>query len=223
MLLSAFILGLVGSLHCAGMCGALALAVPAVNPTRAGFLVSRLLYNAGRIATYTAIGALFGLVGETLSLAGFQGWLSLAAGAFILLGLIFAKISLNNPAANLVIRIKRIFGNLLLRRSYPALFALGAVNGLLPCGLVYVAAAAATATGHVLTAAEYMVAFGLGTLPVLLAIPILGRKIAFNFNYQKLVPISVALVALMLILRGLALDIPFISPDLAAGHCSACH
>ena len=223
MLLSAFILGLVGSLHCAGMCGPLALAVPAVNPSRSGLLVSRLLYNAGRIATYTAIGALFGLVGETLSLAGFQGWLSLAAGAFILLGLIFAKASLNNPAANLVIRIKRIFGSLLRLRSYPALFALGAVNGLLPCGLVYVAAAAATATGHILTAAEYMVAFGLGTLPVLLAIPILGRKIAFNFNYQKLVPISVALVALMLILRGLALDIPFISPDLAAGHCSACH
>lgn len=223
MLLSAFILGLVGSLHCAGMCGPLALAVPAVNPTRSGFLVSRLLYNAGRIATYTAIGALFGLVGETLSLAGFQGWLSLAAGAFILLGLIFAKISLNHPATNLVIRIKRIFGNLLRRRSYPALFALGAVNGLLPCGLVYVAAAAATATGHILTAAEYMIAFGFGTLPVLLAIPILGRKISVNFNFQKLVPISVAIVALLLILRGLALDIPFISPDLAAGHCSACH
>ncbi len=223
MLVSAFILGFVGSLHCAGMCGPLALAVPAVNTSPGGLLASRLLYNLGRIATYSVIGALFGAVGETLSLAGFQSWLSLSAGAFILLGLVFARISFHKPATNLVLRVKSLFRKLLHQRTYPALLALGATNGLLPCGLVYVAATAAAATGHLLSATEYMIAFGIGTLPMMLAIPILGRKLAVNFNYQKLVPVSVALVALLLILRGLSLGIPYLSPDLAAGHCAACH
>lgn len=219
MLWTAFILGLVGSLHCAGMCGPLALAVPTVGSS---FLASRVIYNAGRVATYALIGALFGLAGESLRLAGAQQWLSISLGILLLAGLFFASVSIKTPAAKLVGRVKSTFGALLRVRTYPALFALGATNGLLPCGLVYVAAAAAAATGHVVTSIACMAAFGLGTTPMMIGIPLLGGAASFRFRFQKLVPVSVFAVGTLLILRGMALGIPYISPDLA-GACPACH
>ncbi|MCD6049706.1 MAG: hypothetical protein K0Q55_1109, partial [Verrucomicrobia bacterium] len=85
---TAFILGLVGSLHCAGMCGPLALALPVAGKTRRAFVLGRVLYNLGRILTYCVIGAIFGLAGQSLALAGFQKWVSLGAGVAILLGLL---------------------------------------------------------------------------------------------------------------------------------------
>lgn len=226
MLWTGFILGLVGSLHCAGMCGPLALAVPTVGSTRGSFLASRLTYNAGRIATYAVLGAAFGLAGESLRLAGVQQWLSIGMGSLLLAGLLFASVSMKAPAAKMVGRIKSTFASLLRVRTFPALFALGATNGLLPCGLVYVAAAAAAATGHLVTAVLFMAAFGLGTTPMMIGLPLLGRSATFRFRYQKLVPVSVFLVGTLLILRGMALGIPYISPVLeagAGGSCPACH
>src|SRR5215212_611248 len=85
-----FLLGLVGSLHCAAMCGPLVVAVSNAGGTRLPFGTSRLVYNSGRIATYAAIGLLFGAVGKTFALAGVQRWLSLGAGAAILLGLLLS-------------------------------------------------------------------------------------------------------------------------------------
>lgn len=225
MLWTAFILGLVGSLHCAGMCGPLALAVPTAGSGRHAFLASRLVYNAGRISTYAAIGAVFGLAGESLRLAGVQRWLSIGLGSALLAGLLFAGVSMKTPAARLVGKIKSTFGLLLRVRTLPGLFALGATNGLLPCGLVYVAGAAAAATGHLVTSIVCMAAFGLGTIPMMLAIPILGRSMTFRFQFQKLVPLAVFAVAALLILRGMNLGIPYLSPELgaSAGTCPACH
>jgi sulfite exporter TauE/SafE len=222
MLLTAFILGLAGSLHCAGMCGPLALAVPVIGNQ---LLVSRLIYNTGRLATYATLGLGAGLFGKALAFAGFQRWLSLGAGAALLIGLFFTKFSGKQAAVGLVAAIKRTFAVLLRRRSYGSILALGATNGLLPCGLVYVAATAAAASGSALGGAEYMLAFGTGTLPMMLAVPLLGRSLKFRYNVQKLIPVSVTVVALLLILRGLSLGIPYLSPDLSSGtpHCPACH
>ena len=66
---TALVLGLVGSLHCAGMCGPLALALPVVGASRVSFTAGRLLYNAGRISTYAGFGVVFGLLGRSLALA----------------------------------------------------------------------------------------------------------------------------------------------------------
>jgi uncharacterized protein len=216
MLWTAFILGLVGSLHCAGMCGPLALAVPVVHQRR---IASRLLYNSGRIAAYAALGALSGLAGEAFRLADAQQWLSIGLGVLLLAGLAF---SWNKPIAGWMLRLKSTFGTLLHRRSFPALFALGATNGLLPCGLVYVAAAAASSTGHLTTGIASMIAFGLGTAPMMIALPLLGGRLAPRFNFQKLIPVSIMAMAALLILRGLALGIPYLSPNLD-GACPACH
>lgn len=221
---TAIALGLVGSLHCAGMCGPLALALPMTGNARTTFVLGRLAYNLGRIATYCALGAAFGLVGQTLALAGFQRWVSLAAGTAILLGLLLStKFATSVPVARSVAWIKSGLGAMLRQRSLASTFALGTLNGLLPCGLVYAACAGAVATGSLLSGVEYMAAFGLGTVPMMLGLGLVGPKLQFTlrFKLQRLIPASVTIVAVLLILRGLSLGIPYLSPDLAAG--AACH
>lgn len=221
---TAFLLGLVGSLHCAGMCGPLALALPSGGTTRVSFVTGRLLYNAGRIATYTALGLLFGLVGRSLALAGMQRWLSVFAGVAILAGLFLStRFATGAPVAKLVVLLKSVFAGLLRRRSLVSLFALGLINGLLPCGLVYVAAAGAAATGDLATGALHMAAFGAGTLPVMLGIGLVGRRLQVAVQFRKWIPFSVALVAALLLLRGMGLGIPYLSPDLASVGAHACH
>jgi len=225
---TAFLLGFVGSAHCAGMCGPLALALPHWGRGPASFLTGRLLYNFGRIVTYAMLGALFGLLGQGVALAGLQRWVSLTLGAAILVGLLVAPQFANRiPVTRGVNWLKGALGKMLQRRAMPAMFGIGLLNGLLPCGLVYVAAAAATATGDVLSGMCYMVAFGLGTLPLLLAISLVGTKLQFalRFKLQRLIPVSLAIVGMLLLLRGMALGIPYVSPKLPAPSNGAitCH
>ncbi|MBI5802255.1 MAG: sulfite exporter TauE/SafE family protein [Verrucomicrobia bacterium] len=220
---TAFLLGFVGSAHCAGMCGPLALALPATGNTRATFLAGRLLYNLGRIVTYAALGAVFGLLGQSFALAGFQRWISLAAGAVILLSLFASsRFTLGLPAITAVGWLKSALGNLLRQRSPGAVFTLGILNGLLPCGLVYAACAGATATGHFLSGTLVMLTFGLGTVPMMLGLSLAGPRLhtTLRFKLQRLVPVSLAIVGVLLVLRGLALGIPYLSP---APGCASCH
>lgn len=219
-------LGLVGSLHCAGMCGPLALALPASGGNAAGYFVGRLAYNLGRIITYCALGIVFGLLGKTLLLAGVQRWLSITLGVLLLVGLLTSRrLALWRPVTAVVERVKRGMGFLLRRQSADALLGLGLLNGLLPCGLVYVACAGATATGDLFTGALYMVVFGLGTVPMMLAISLSGRLVPFSLRLKllKAVPVAVFLLATLLILRGMELGIPYVSPTLNAESPGCCH
>jgi uncharacterized protein len=222
---TAFLLGLVGSLHCAVMCGPLIVAVSSAGGARLPFTTSRLLYNVGRIATYCAIGLLFGAVGKTFVLAGVQRWLSLGAGAIILLGLLLStRFALKSPFAKAVVKLKSLFGRLLQRRTLSSQFLLGALNGLLPCGLVYIAAAAAATTLSPIGGALHMAAFGAGTLPMMLGLGAAsGRLRSVALRFQKLIPICVMLVAMLLLLRGLALGIPYLSPSLNEHAHAVCH
>lgn len=224
---TAFLLGLFGSLHCAGMCGPLALALPVPPSGAVGYLAGRCLYQLGRLTTYVLMGLVFGLLGRTLLLAGVQRWLSIALGVALLAALFASRrLALAQPVIRLVDRLRRAMGGWLRTRSYLALAVLGGLTGLLPCGLVYVACAGATATGGLITAVEYMAAFGLGTVPMLLAISLSGKLIQVSIRrwLLRLVPFSVAIVAVLLILRGMALGIPYLSPNLtASGGGSCCH
>jgi sulfite exporter TauE/SafE len=224
---TAFILGLVGSLHCAGMCGPLALALPAAGNTASGYVAGRAAYNLGRVITYCLLGVVFGLLGKTLWLAGIQRWVSIALGLALLAGLFTSrKLALWRPVTLSVERLKLHMSTLLRRRSFAALAALGLLNGLLPCGLVYVACAGATATSDVLAGAAYMAAFGAGTVPMMLAIGLSGKLVPFSLRLklQKAIPVSVFLLALLLILRGMSLGIPYVSPVLSAhGSPMCCH
>ena len=223
---TAFILGLAGSLHCAGMCGPLALALPAAGKGPWGFVLGRAAYNLGRIITYCALGLLFGLIGKTLWLAGIQRWVSIGLGVMLLAGLFSArKLGVSRPVTALVERLKSGMSGLLRRRSFGGSVLLGLLNGLLPCGLVYVACAGATTTSGAVAGAQYMTAFGLGTVPMMLAIGLSGRlvPVSLRLKLRRAIPVSVFVLATLLILRGMSLGIPYLSPDLAGGGMSCCH
>lgn len=217
----AFILGLFGSLHCAGMCGPLTIALPTAKPSFGSFVSGRLAYNLGRIVTYCCLGLLFGLAGKALWIAGLQRWLSIGVGTLLLTGLFASRrLILRQPVTVIVEQLKRRMSFLMRRRSQLSLGLLGLLNGLLPCGLVYVAAAGALATGGVLKGAGYMFLFGLGTAPMMLAISLSGSlfPISLRLKLRRAIPVSVFILATLLILRGMSLGIPYVSPDLASGH-----
>ena len=222
---TALLLGLVGSLHCAGMCGPLALALPVGAKSTTRFLAGRLAYNAGRIVTYCVLGLILGLVGRTLFLAGVQRWTSISLGLALLVGLFSSrKLALWRPVTGLVEALKYRMSAQLRQRSFSSLMILGLLNGLLPCGLVYVACAGATATNGALDGIRYMAVFGLGTVPMMLGISMSGRlmPLALRLQLRKAIPVSVLLLASLLILRGLSLGIPYVSPDLSAAKPSCC-
>lgn len=217
----ALVLGLAGSLHCMGMCGPLALALPSPHVSRGRYVFGRALYNAGRIATYSALGAIFGLFGQTLALAGWQRGVSIAAGLFML---VFAFFSHRLTPSYSFAPLRNVLRRLLGRRTNGALLAIGLLNGLLPCGLVYVALAGAAATDSTAHGAIFMAVFGFGTFPAMFGISLAGRIVgpSVRIKLRRLVPLALFLVGIVLILRGLDLGIPFLSPHLSLeGECCA--
>ncbi len=222
---TAFILGFAGSLHCAGMCGPLAIALPSPERWSRRFLADRLTYNAGRMLTYSSLGIVFGLVGKTLLVTGIQRWASIAIGITLFAGLLTSRrLLLWSPASLAVGRLRAAMGSLLRSHSLPSLALLGSLNGLLPCGLVYVACAAAATTNGMLNGALYMAAFGLGTVPMMLGIGLSGRLVplALRLKIRRAIPVSIFLLATLLVLRGMSLGIPFVSPDLSADKAACC-
>lgn len=221
---TAFLLGLAGSLHCAGMCGPLAVALPHHGRGMGGFVWGRLLYQCGRVMTYVVLGAVFGFLGQSLALAGVQRWVSIAAGVLVLGGLLLAGPAwASGPITGWVGWTKARLAGLLRRRSQSTLWLLGAVNGLLPCGLVYVACAGAAAGGSLLGGMAHMAWFGLGTVPLMTGIALSGRAMPFawRLRLQRLIPVSVGAVGVLLVLRGLDLGIPYLSPHV--GPDGLCH
>ncbi len=206
---SAFLVGFLGSFHCAGMCGPIALALPLHDASKKNIIVGRLLYNSGRVITYAFLGLLVGILGHTISLAGFQGPLSVISGILILLAVllpfIFRKFDGLTRFSNLYSKkLKSVFRTLFGQRSKLTLLSIGLVNGFLPCGFVYLALAAAIAGGSVGGSVAYMTLFGLGTIPMMLALSLIGNfggpRISRIVN--KVSPLIAVSVAIFLILRG---------------------
>ncbi len=206
---SAFLVGFLGSFHCAGMCGPIALALPTQNESRIDIIIGRLLYNGGRVLTYSLLGLLVGLLGHTISLAGYQGPLSVISGILILLAVflpfVFKRFDALSKISSLYSsKLKRIFRSLFGQRSRITLLSIGVVNGFLPCGFVYLALAAAIAMGTVTESVFYMVFFGIGTIPMMLTLSLLGRFAGPGFSQfiYKANPFIAVSVAVLLILRG---------------------
>lgn len=214
-----FIVGFVGSLHCVGMCGPIALALPVFGESKLSVLAGRLLYNLGRIVTYSILGALFGLFGSRIVLFGLQQDVSIAIGVLILLYVLIprkikTRVSELKFYSAIVNFLKVNFSKLISKRTNKSLFTIGLLNGLLPCGFVYVGIAGAVSTSGWIEGALYMALFGLGTTPIMLATALLGKVINFNIRAKinKLIPAFAAIFAVLFILRGLNLGIPFLSP-----------
>lgn len=204
------------------MCGPLALALPG-GAQRAQFLFGRLLYNAGRVCTYATLGFGCGLIGKTLALAGLQRWLSIFAGLVLVGWYVRSRRpglfrALDGVVPRVLAPLKTAIVKQLRERALPALFIVGLLNGLLPCGLVYLALAAATATGTARDGAFSMIVFGAGTIPAMLAVSLCGRtlQMGIRMRFQRAVPALVLMIAMLFLLRGLSLGIPYLSPDLGA-------
>lgn len=218
LFLSAFIIGALGSIHCVGMCGPIAFSLPLVNNGKKSKLVSALLYNGGRVVTYSFFGLLFGTIGKTFALFGYQQWLSISLGGLIIIFLVLPKKSKVFQKTNIFIhffyKIRTGLGKLFKKRNYKSVFFIGLLNGLLPCGLVYMAVAGAIATASLLNSTLFMAFFGLGTFPMMLSVSFFGSFINIEAR-QKIraaYPYLMFIMACLLIVRGLGLGIPYVSP-----------
>ena len=217
--LSALMLGLFGSFHCVGMCGPIAIAIPLNNKNMGTRIAGGLAYNLGRTITYGIMGAIFGLIGEGLQLGGFQRWVSIIMGVVMVVSVLFpsllgSTVNLDKNLYSFVGKVKLGLRNLLQKRSMGALLGIGLLNGLLPCGLVYMAIAGAIAAGGFFESSLFMIIFGLGTIPMLLVISLLGNmaSVKIRKKMSKAIPVVVVIIGILFILRGLNLGIPFISP-----------
>jgi sulfite exporter TauE/SafE len=213
------VVGILGSLHCAAMCGPIALALPTEEASRRRFLAGRLLYNGGRVVTYVALGAVLGSLGGLFALAGLQQVLSIAVGSLMILALFLpsavSRLSSRwSPAARFHTALQEGLGRFLHRRTLPSMFGLGLLNGLLPCGLLYAALGAAAALGEPLRGMVFLGGFGMGTLPIMLGIGLAGKTIRAGLRKQlsAVLPLFTFSLGVLLILRGLNLGIPYISP-----------
>jgi sulfite exporter TauE/SafE len=217
--LSGFIIGLLGSFHCVGMCGPIAVALPVYQESRLKLITGRALYNFGRIVTYSLMGALFGLFGSRLVIFGLQQYLSVGFGVLII-AYVFTPGKVKSKFSNISIYrfvtdfIKKHFAKLTEKKTLSSLFLIGLLNGLLPCGFVYVGIAGAVSTGGVISGALFMALFGLGTFPIMFAASLVGKFVNLNVRKRinKLIPVFAVILAVLFILRGLNLGIPYVSP-----------
>ncbi|NNE27700.1 MAG: sulfite exporter TauE/SafE family protein [Saprospiraceae bacterium] len=210
----AFSLGILGSLHCVGMCGPIAMMLPLNAREKSQIFAQSFTYNIGRVFTYGFMGAFMGLMGWGIALAGYQKSISIVLGSLLVIAAVFS-ISLesrwlkNTLIQSVFQKLKTALAKRLKINSMSNAFQIGLLNGLLPCGLVYVALAGSIAEGTALSGALYMMAFGLGTLPLML-----GVMLVKNFNrnrfirLRKLIPFGLFVFGVLLIYRGIALDVP---------------
>jgi uncharacterized protein len=216
-------LGFLGSFHCIGMCGPIALALPVHHFGAMKKHAGIWLYQLGRLFTYAMLGLLFGLLGQAFFPAGFQQGLSIALGVLMILALVLSRTNphIGIPAYQKFIgRLKMRLSALFQRRGLRFLFGTGVLNGLLPCGLVYIGIAGAAASGNYLRGTLFMLGFGLGTVPAMYAVAILGQFLSSQVRSQvrKAMPVMITAMALLLIVRGLNLGIPYLSPALETKH-----
>ena len=217
----AFTTGILGGFgHCIGMCGPIIAAYTFSGSSSAGSrssfasrLLPHLFYNVGRITTYMFIGAIMGLAGSFINVAGrisgFQNIVMIIAG----LVLIFMGLNISGIAGgmawleksnNLILRAgKEILEGGSVSRYYP----LGALFGFLPCGLSYTVFMAASGTGNFLSGMFTMFFFGIGTLPSLLLFGFAASSISSRVRgiLYKAAGVVVIAMGALFILKGIRL------------------
>jgi uncharacterized protein len=217
--LSAIIIGLAGSFHCVGMCGPIAFALPINRKNQQSKIYSALLYSIGRLLAYGSIGVLMGYIGQGLYFSGIQRSLSIVIGVVLLLFVLMPKkwsAQLNSKMFSIPFFgwVRQSLSKLFTKKTYASIFSIGYLNGFLPCGLVYIALAGAIVTANPLEGAFFMMLFGLGTMPMMSSIVFFGAQISTNIRTKitKTIPVLMVLMAVVFILRGMNLGIPYLSP-----------
>lgn len=220
MLATAFILGLLGSFHCVGMCGPVAFLLPLNRQNKLIKFTQIFIYHTARILAYVLLGFLFGLIGKSLNLFGIQQQLSIAVGLLMIVLVLIphktlARYNLSKPIYRVIAKVKSALGTQLKKRTPETFFTIGFLNGFLPCGLVYMAVFGAVASGSFWTGGLYMAAFGAGTIPLMTAAVYLGNFLNAQIRHKirKAVPVFIIIIGCLFILRGMGLGIPYLSPE----------
>jgi sulfite exporter TauE/SafE len=225
----AFLLGLMGSLHCAVMCGPIMLSLPLTSGGGDQSILAKwsgfgqlILYQLGRVLTYTILGIIVGVVSSSVTVLISQETFSFVLGfcliAFTILYVMGKRFkTLANLQLKLIAPISSLMGRLYGMPLWG--FFAGMLNGVIPCGMVYLALATALGTGSIQSSTKFMFLFGLGTMPLMLVVSLGGiyLKGYFRFNSAKFIPWVTIVVGVLFIMRSASLGIPFLSPNLQ-GH-----
>ena len=219
LIFSALALGFASGFHCIGMCGPIALSLGLTKKQAANYYLQNLTYQFGRIVTYSLLGALLGILGQGFEMAGFQKYLTIVAGILLIIMALFSFGGTDFASkipflSQFLFKVKMNLGKFMQKADYKSRFSTGILNGFLPCGMVYMALTASLAAGGILQGATFMALFGLGTLPFMFFVVLLGNLMttAFRIKILKFVPVMMLVLGGLFILRGLELGIPYISP-----------
>ena len=215
------------------MCGPIAFMLPVDRTNNTKRILQISVYHLGRLFTYGILGLLFGFLGKGLYLFGFQQYVSIIIGVLMILMVVLpkktvTKFSITKPIYKLLSGVKNRLGRELKKKRTDTFFTIGFLNGFLPCGLVYVAIFASIATGNAISGSLYMILFGLGTIPLMTAFVYLGNFTngLVRKRIQQFIPVAVVVIAVLFILRGMGLGIPYVSPihvhEMVAGN-QMCH
>jgi sulfite exporter TauE/SafE/copper chaperone CopZ len=194
-----FIIGLLTSLHCVAMCGGINLAqsVHSVKVSKST-IHSNLLYNLGRVVSYTAIGGIVGGIGSVFTLRGsFRGTVAIAAGIFmIIMGL--NMLNIFPWLRNVNIKVPKFISKRVIRKKAKAKssFYVGLLNGLMPCGPLQSMQLYALSTGSIFAGAFSMFIFSLGTIPLMFGIGTISSKLNKSFT-EKMLSVSAMLVVVL--------------------------
>jgi uncharacterized protein len=220
---AAFVIGLLSSLHCIGMCGSIIGTLtfslsPELRNQKTRFFSVVLTYNLGRILSYTLAGALVGVFSILLHLPFSEGYghrvlqilsaLVMSGAGLYIAGLFPRFAYVEKMGAKLWKRIEPFGRRLIPVRSNGHAFLFGMVWGWLPCGLIYTALALAATTGHILQSALTMLAFGLGTLPAVMGVGIMTTLLTRLSRAQHFKWI----VGLLFIVVALLAAFPWLNP-----------
>jgi sulfite exporter TauE/SafE len=222
----AFFIGLFGSVHCVGMCGPLALAVPSFRNKWWLVVADKVLYNTGRIVVYSLLGFLIGLIGKQLWLLGLQQGISLISGGLIIMAgisrLYKIRLAKNNFLSSILLPFNKLITYAL--KHNVGHFFIGMLNGLLPCGFVYLALVGAINTSSLQTAAAYMFWFGMGTFPLML-MAMVGSGFAgpaVRRYINRGIPYVMICLGFWFVVRGMNLNLPYLSPAKQTTGVSMC-
>ncbi len=223
LILSALGLGFASGFHCIGMCGPIALSMGLTKKQATNFYVQNLTYQFGRITTYAVLGALLGIIGQGFEMAGFQQYLTIIVGILLIVMAVFSfggkDFASKIPfLSKFLFKVKMKLSKLLQKADYRSRYATGILNGLLPCGMVYMALTASLAAGGIAKGATFMALFGLGTLPFMFFVVLVGNLMTSTLRIKilKFVPVMMIILGGLFILRGMELGIPYVSPKKAS-------
>ena len=214
---SAFLIGLAGSVHCVGMCGPLALAIPGASKDKGfTFFLRTIAYQISRISGYGVLGLIVGFFSQGMQFTGVQPYFSLLSGILLLFLGFFGIIPEVNAFSkypiiqHFQVKINRIIGTVMTNEHFSTPFVLGFLNAMLPCGMIYIALGTGLSSGNMSEGALYLISFGLGTLPLMFMVSISGQFLSLQMrrSWQKAIPIIFMISGIILIYKGMNIDLP---------------